>query len=132
MGFIDNLSEGLFKKDSEGRFVYYPWGIWGDGFVVNSQEKLIQIQGYTNKFYIVVFPVILIAKFVIGIWSLLLLLIFFFWYYFTIKRLIGKLEKVTEAKKISEFYKNSSKKFSFLRLVGGEIFSLVFPRFLEC
>ena len=33
MNYFDGLSNNLFKKDSNGNLIYFPWGIFGKGYI---------------------------------------------------------------------------------------------------
>ena len=34
MGYFDGLTDGVFKTDSEGKFLFYPWGVPGKGYIL--------------------------------------------------------------------------------------------------
>ena len=38
MGYFDDMANEAFKKDASGNAVYYPWGPFGSGFVIKSEE----------------------------------------------------------------------------------------------
>lgn len=127
MGYFDGLVDGLFKKDSQGRSLFYPWGILGYGFIVETEAQHIQIRSHIKKIYVATLPAIIIIQITFGIWlNLILLPAFYIWYYFTIKKISHNLEKATEVLKISEAYKNSSESHDLPMLILGEVFSIGF------
>ena len=52
-----------FKKDTEGRTLYYPWGYLGSGYIIESQKKMNQIRKFHKKTLIIVFVYLLISFF---------------------------------------------------------------------
>lgn len=48
MGYFDGLTDACFKNDSSSNPLFYPWGVIGSGFVLESEEKK-----KINKFFMV-------------------------------------------------------------------------------
>jgi len=125
MGYFDGLTDAVFKKDSSDNTLFYPWGIFGSGFVIDSEEKKNQIRGFIKKMYIVLLPVIIIIQGTVGYWLYWVLLpVYFVWYIFMIKKITKDLPKSTEKLKISEAYKNSAKSHNLPTLIILLFFSL--------
>lgn len=97
-----------FQLDSQGRKLFFPWGFWGSGFVVENQEQEKDIINFRMKiddmsiFYYLLLPT------VIGFFILL-------WYYGSQADKVTKnLQRSTEKFNFYEKYKNviNSKKLS--------------------
>lgn len=126
MSFFDSLTSGAFKKDSQNRNLFFPWGIFGSGFIVESEERLNQIQKSYNKMWIVMLLSFFTLLAVLGFWVILLVPVCQAWQYFAIKKITKNLQRTTEKLKISETYKNSAKSFNLPLLILLELLSLVF------
>ena len=44
MGYYDGLTDGQFKKDSQGRDLFFPYGAFGLGFIFESESQRHQIR----------------------------------------------------------------------------------------
>ena len=127
MGYFDGLTDAAFKKDVSGNNLFYPWGIFGSGFIINSEDEKNQIRGFFKKMYMVMFPSIIIIHMTVGFWlNLVLLPVYGIWYYFKAKKITKDLRKTEEKLKVSESYKNSAKSHNLSTLIILELFSLGF------
>lgn len=150
MGFFDSVTTMNFKKDTEGRTLYYPWGYLGSGYIIKSQKKMNQIRKFHKKTLIIVFVYLLISFFTIltlnvyldsissvqllkhiKIWeevlwclSFVFLLVYTAWYYFRIRKLIRSLQKTKEKLKITEMYKSLYKSSNLYTIIFLELFCL--------
>ena len=62
MGYFDALTEGSFRTTQDGRRLFFPWGPWGRGYVVPSEEQYQQLQQKLKAFMIAaIFPVVGLA-----------------------------------------------------------------------
>lgn len=127
MGYFDGLTDAAFKRDASGNTLFYPWGIWGSGFIVDSEGKKNQIRGFYKKMYMVMLPAIIIIQMAVGFWlNLVLFPIYCVWYYFTAKKITQGLRKTEIKLKTSEAYKNSAKSHNLPTLIFLELISLGF------
>jgi hypothetical protein len=127
MGYFDGLTDAVFKEDSSGNTLFYPWGIFGAGFVIDSEEKKNQIRGLIKKIYIVMLPVLIITQATVGFWlNLALFSIFLIWYIFMVKKISKDLPKSKDKLKLSESYKNSAKSHNLPILILLELVSIGF------
>ena len=60
MGYLDGLTEGQFKIAEDGRRLFFPRGLWGRGYVVNSESEFQRLRRQM-KIYQVVSIVLIIA-----------------------------------------------------------------------
>lgn len=127
VGYFDGVTDAAFKKDSQGRNLFFPWGIFGSGFIVESEEQRNQIRNFFKKMYMVIVPTIIIIQMAVGFWlNLVLIPVYCVWYYFTIKKITQNLPRTTERLKTSEAYKNSAKSHNLPTLIFLELTSLGF------
>ncbi len=129
MGYFDGLADAAFKKDASGNNLFYPWGVWGAGFIIDSEDKKNQIRGFYKKMYMVMLPAIIIIHIVMGVWlKLVLLPVFCIWYYFIAKKITKDLQKTKKKKKlkVSESCKNSAKSHNLPTLIFLELISIGF------
>ncbi len=127
MGYFDGLTDASFKKDAAGNTVFYPWGIFSAGFVIDSEVEKNRIRNFYKKMYMIIIPAIILIQIIVGFWlNLLLLPIYIAWYFFTAKKITRELKKTEEKLKITEAYTNSAKSHNFLTLIFFELISLGF------
>lgn len=127
MGYFEGLTNGLFKKDSANNTVFYPWGVLGSGFIVNSEKERNLIRSFLMKLYMAVLPVTLVIVISKRYWIWLILFpVFVVWYAFMVKRMTKGHPKADEKLKISESYRNSAKSYSLGMLILFELSSLAF------
>lgn len=127
MGYFDGLADNLFKMDSSGKTLFYPYGSFGSGIVIESEEKKNQVRGFVKKTYFASLLVIIIIGMTVGYWlNFALLPVYYGWYYFIVKKVTKDLPKSTEKLKISESLKNSAKSHNLSTLILGELCSIGF------
>jgi hypothetical protein len=52
MGYFDGLTAAAFKKDSQGRDLFFIWGKFGKGRVVPTEADGIAVRSYLKNYYI--------------------------------------------------------------------------------
>ena len=55
MTYLDSLVNQLFKKSESGEPLFYPWGIFGKGYVVSSASQHSHIRSTLKVYYVVMF-----------------------------------------------------------------------------
>lgn len=58
MGYFDGLTAGAFKRDSQGRDLYFFWGKFGKGRVIPSEADGASVRTYLKNYYICVLVLI--------------------------------------------------------------------------
>ena len=58
MSYFDGLTDGVFKTDPEGKFLFYPWGVLGKGYVLPDDSKKQQLRKFITLWYKVSLPLI--------------------------------------------------------------------------
>ena len=68
MGFFDNLTDMtmVFKKDDDGKLLFYPRIAFGKGYILPGDEKKEEIHRFVKRYYMVTLPLI----FAVGIIAL--------------------------------------------------------------
>jgi hypothetical protein len=127
MGYFDGLTDAIFKKDTSGNTLFFPWGVLSSGVVIDTEEKKDEIKKIIKNTYIVMIPIIIIIQLIVGYWLNLALLPFFtIWYIYIVKKITKDLPRSQEKLKLTEAYKNSAKSHNLLMLVLLELSSLFF------
>lgn len=49
MRYFDGLVDGNFKKDSSGRNVFYPWGIMGSGYILETEQQYLEVRNIFKR-----------------------------------------------------------------------------------
>jgi uncharacterized membrane protein HdeD (DUF308 family) len=106
MGYFDGLVDSSFKKDSSGRRIYYAWGIFGKGRVLEDARTEEKLRAFLKKYYI---AVILAATGLValsGLMYLLLLLIplLSVWFVHTTRALLSQCPVSDEKLTIKDAY----------------------------
>jgi hypothetical protein len=65
MGYFDGLTATAFKKDAQGRDLFFIWGKFGRGRVVPTEADGVAVRNYLKNYYICVIvgivPMIMLA-----------------------------------------------------------------------
>jgi len=92
MGYFDGLVNSGFKKDGSGRTVYYPWGIFGQGRVLENAGTERTLRAFLLKYYIAV--IVLVPALVVftgaGYLVAVLAAVLFAWFVFTTRTLLSQ------------------------------------------
>ena len=130
---LDTWADQALKKDDSGNTLYYPWGIFGAGFILKSENTEKQIRKFhkIQMIYVLInIPIMTILFSVranIFYWFVYLsiyLIVYYIWFHFTTKKITKGLEKTKEKIKLSEIYSNQSKSISLPLLILFEILFL--------
>jgi len=127
MDYFDGLTDAKFKTDTQGRLLFYPWGILGKGYVLPDESKKQQIRRFVRLSYIVFWPAIMGTIIFIGwVFSFAVLFLLFLRYFFETSRFLKGLPATSERLSLSESYTNSAKSHNMLTLWILLIFSVLF------
>ncbi|RJP93500.1 MAG: hypothetical protein C4518_06365 [Desulfobacteraceae bacterium] len=75
MGYFRNLTNSSFKQGNNGERLFYPWGVCGKGYILESIEQESRIRKYLSTYYIVSLLLIIIIGAFLGLWIVLVPLI---------------------------------------------------------
>ena len=131
MGYIDALSEVLFKKDDDGNTVFYKWGVMGRGVVIDTEERKEQIVAFVSKYYLLTFALIFFMQFLILVMhteimrtSLVFVgiaLLMAGWYLQSVSKLTRGLEYSTTRLTMENGWQTTAEKMPRYAIVGGFI-----------
>jgi ABC-type phosphate transport system permease subunit len=131
MGLLDSLCDMSFKKDSNCNVLYFPWGNFGSGFVIKTNEKEKSIRGFMKKNIVVSIPLAVMVLLIFEHWSgsvwfgFILFAAYLVWYQSMLLKFARDLSKSTEKLSWSESINNQVKSCSWLAFVIMEIFIIV-------
>ena len=123
-GEYDNfVPKNIFKKDREGNDIYFQWGKFANGYIINDPVKkaiLINLEGYKHFFVSykppIIFPIIVFAliigigisfltdyhgepkELIFGI-TVIMYLITIFIYFYKINRTLNGCKKISKDEK---------------------------------
>lgn len=117
MGYFDGLADAIFKSDSQGRAVFYPYGIMGKGYLVNEEQRQ-RLRKNVKLTYMIMLPLIIVNQVAFGYMANLIVLpLFYIWYFWAVRKVSRGLEKSTEKLKVAEAYTNSAKSHNLWVLI---------------
>lgn len=127
MGYFDGLTDGAFKTDTQGRQVFYPWGVLGKGYVMRDSEHHESLRGKIKLMYQITLPVVILNQIVFGfVANLIFLPLYIVWYLVMLKRWTTGLEISSEKMTVKEARRNSAKSHNRGTLIFFVIVSVVF------
>jgi hypothetical protein len=110
MGYFDGLTEASFKRDAEGRMVFYRWGVGGNGHVLRDEARAQQLRKFLRLYYMVSFPAIVVASVALGwLGTLALAPVLYLWYFLATSRMLRGLEATSVRLTFAESFSASSR-----------------------
>lgn len=127
MGYFDGLTDAAFKTDTEGRQVFYPWGVLGKGYVMRDADHYQSLREKIKLMYMVSLPLVIFNQVVFGfVANLIFVPIYFVWYLVMLKRWTSGLDISGEKMTMAEARRNSAKSHNRGTLVFFVVVSAVF------
>ncbi len=128
MGFFDGFANSAFKKDSEGRDLFFPWGPWSSGFILKSEDQLNELRSFRMKTFMVALPAAIISMEIVDeIWGTVgILSLYFLGYYFWVKKLTQDLARSNVKMKPFESDQIFARKTPLKTLIFFEIAAIGF------
>lgn len=112
MEHFGGLTKAQFKTDERGRDLFYPWGVFGKGFVLDSPRKKEEIRQFIKFHTIASLSLFLFTAFTFnGFYAFGLLPVLYFWYWYRMNRLLDSLETTSEKGGIREGYRVSAQSY---------------------
>jgi hypothetical protein len=109
MGYFRGLAEASFKDSIDGHKLFYPWGIFGKGYVLPSPAHYEKLRDFLTRMYMGVLPLIVVTVCVDMRLNLGLLALYCLWYWWFAKSQTADLKVSPEKLKISESTANSAR-----------------------
>ena len=118
MGYFSGLTSGSFKKGKNGDNLFYPWGVFGVGYTLESDEKA---KDFKRK-HMIMYAIVPVGTIFFGIYfgrlaSLFLLLAFCVGYYAFVKHFTAGLSRSSERLTYSEHLSGTTKAFGLPILI---------------
>ena len=120
MGYLDGLTNSWFKKRDDGNVTFYPYGKFGNGYIL-SRESELKIKKFLTECYTIFFPVAILCAVLFRIFAFVFLLFFIPYYSIKIRQLVSNSEKTQEKMRFNEPLENMAKSMG----AGISIFILV-------
>ncbi len=126
MGYFDGLTASSFKTDEKGNTIFYPWGIFGKGYILPEDRKDSLRQ--TIKRHMMIFvPLAILCSIFFKIWiAFLLIPLYFFGYGIWVNRQTNGLEVSSDKLTLSDARTSSARSHNMATLWLLEIASLLF------
>ena len=70
MGYFDNLAASSFKSDSDGKTVFFPWGIVGRGYILKNPEQEKELKRFIKIYHIISLVLVLFIGPFLQLWLL--------------------------------------------------------------
>ncbi len=113
MGYFDGLAASSFKKDSSGKTLYYPFGIFGRGYVIPNDKKEKSIRSSLKRFYVIALPILIGTGILFGwLYAILLLIPVLLWAILLPKSLVKGLHPCATKMKVSDSIDSSARAHS--------------------
>ena len=74
MGYFDALASASFKRDDTGNHLFFPFGAFGKGFVLPSDESVAALKRTVKRQLMVALPAVLVVVALLPTWVLFALL----------------------------------------------------------
>lgn len=133
---IDWGSNFLFRKTKNGKCVFYPFGVFGFGYLL-SKEKKIEVERILRINNSIFLPITILAAIVFKLYAFILVFCFGIIYIIEINRIVSGSEKLEERFKLNDANKKLAVSlglskclllmFCFLFMLGLSILSLFLP-----
>jgi hypothetical protein len=109
MGYFEGLTNASFKKDQEGKTIFFPWGVLGKGRILPDEPTETRVRAFLSRYYKVSLPTVIGVGVIVGwAWSFLLIPIFGAWFYFGSKSLVSHCPYSEDKLTLKEGYTNSA------------------------
>ena len=100
MGYFDALTNSCFKTAQYGRKLFFPWGVWGRGYVVASEQDYERLRRQVKAYMVVALvPIIVTAALqaYVGALVIVVLLVAFYlvWMRFLLPGLLPSDERLS-------------------------------------
>ncbi len=119
MKLFDSAADTLFREDSAGRTLFYPWSIYGPGFITETDETRTVFRTFYRNFSIAMIVAIIAFQAIVGmlITVATILPIFIVWYYVAMRKLVKALHRTPEKPGLAQFYEETAKTRSWPVLI---------------
>jgi len=121
------LTSASFKTTPDGRRLFFPWGIWGRGYAITSEEDYLRLQRRFKTYYIVSLALIIggvALQYVVAVAVIVMLIMGF--HLVWMRSLLRELQPSDERLSLQESMTAQARAYSATGLWLLEIIALVF------
>jgi len=127
MDYFDGMTDGKFKTDAQGRFLFYPWGVLGTGYVLPDEPKKQQIRKFVKLCCVLFWPLMIGTIIFVGwAFSFVMLFLILLYYGFETSKFLKGVPVTGDRLTLRESYANSAKSHNLGTLWMMTIFSALF------
>lgn len=126
MDHLDGLTDIYFERTTDGRVIFYPWGVLAPGYAVPTDEKYRALHRFVTRYVMVSLGGVAAAGVFLG-WHGLLgaLPVSFLAYVFGIRKWTEGLARTGHRLDYSATYRSLALSYGIVRLWLSEVLSLV-------
>lgn len=124
MIFFRTSIDSMFKKNRLGDEVFYPYGIFGPGYIIESNEKKNEIKKFLINSQLIGLLLLIPLVFYIEFYIILYIFLFYLWFFKKMIQILAGLKKSEEQLKYMEFIQNFTKASSYKALVAILLFNM--------
>jgi cbb3-type cytochrome oxidase subunit 3 len=140
MAYFDAITKCVFQKNPEGKTIFFPWGMFLHGYILDSAEREIQLKKAFQKFVCINFFLVPIPFLIIALsvkktpqLGLLLFVVFFIgyslWAFRYLKRLTQNLNRSATRLMPFKTYQSVAKDIPLVMLALHTLFALALCAF---
>ena len=124
---MDGLAEGLFKRSKTGHLVFYPWGVSGLGYVLDSQAQKDELRSWIKKSIVATLSIAIFLQITLGIYVILFVIpVALLHYRVTMVKKLKDQAVSDEPLGLGEAYRNAALDYRWSTLIIMEILAVLF------
>lgn len=103
MGILDSFVDSYFKEDGTGKKIYFPWGPYASGVIINTAETEEKIRKFIKVTigFTAMAAIVLMFLFT-SWWNLTIVPVYLIWFFLGNKKLTNGLARSTEKLRFAE------------------------------
>lgn len=127
MGYWEGIYRTYLKPNESGTVIFYPWGIMGKGYMLESKTIEGRVRNFIKASFFVSMLIVIVVQLALGsLANVLVFPIYLLCYQLAVSRLVRGLALSTEKLNLRETYSSSANAFGLPTLIALEIGSLGF------
>ncbi len=124
---MDGLAEGLFKRSKTGDLVFYPWGVSGQGYVLDSQAQKEELRTWIKKSIVATLSIAIFVQITFGVYVILFVIpVALLHYRVTMAKKLKDQAVSEESLGLGEAYRNAALDYRWSTLIIMEILAVLF------
>jgi hypothetical protein len=124
---MDGLAEGLFKRSKAGQLVFYPWGVSGQGYVLDSVAQKEELRNWIKKSIVGTLSIAIFLQITLGIYVILFVIpVALLHYRATMVKKLRDKPISEEPLGLGEAYRNAALDYRWTTLFIMEVLAVLF------